>query len=114
MDSTFAFYCDIDDPEDTSAVKKAFCVLSEVHANFRTKTIVAVFECWRSQEAYASNKKPFSLIDIPLEPENGGKLYYQKFGDDGANLNLAKNLRDFCLEHIDRLKTATPAELKNE
>ena len=109
-DPTTAFYTDIEDPEDTGKVEQSYCVLTEVHANFKSYTVVALFECWRSKQAFEADKQPFNTITIELEPDNGGKEYFAENGADGANMHLAPALRDFCLSKAQNLQGAKKAE----
>ena len=112
MDDNLAFYLDVEDPEDTGVIKQAYCVLTEVHANFKTKTLLAIFECWRNRAACFADKNSFTAIQIPLEPDQGGKLYFTQHGLDGAQMHLAPSVRNFVLEHAPQLQTATPADKK--
>ena len=110
MIDNFAFYLDIEYPEADDKVQNAYCVLAEVHTNFRNQALVAVFECWRSRKACLANKKPFNTLEILLEPEKGGKYYFSMHGADGANMQLAENLRNFCLANVASLAAANPAD----
>lgn len=114
MTDNFAFYLDVEDPESDNKAENAYCVLVEVHTNFRTQALVAVFECWRSRKACLANKKPFNVLEIPLEPDKGGKHYFSINGPDGANMQLASRLRDFCIKNVTAFATAKPANSEEE
>ena len=88
-------------------------MLTEVHSNFKTRTLAAVFECWRSKEACDAKKSSFNAITIEMTPDNAGDAYFEQNGIDGAKLNLAPILRDFCLEYSATLSEARPAEMES-
>ena len=48
-----------------------------------------------------------------MTPDNGGDAYFEQNGIDGAKLNLAPILRDFCLEYAATLSEARPAEMES-
>ena len=108
---SMAFYLNVEDPENIGVVEEAYCVLTEVHSNFKTRTLAVVFECWRSKEACDARKSSFNAITVELTPENGGNEYFESNGIDGAKLGLAPVLRDFCLEYAANLAEARPAEM---
>ena len=109
MNDQMAVYLTIDDPEDVGQVQDAYCVLTEVHSNFRSKTLLVIFECWRSREAFLKGRKPFNAIKVTFEPDQGGKEYFQQYGIDGAGLHLGKAVLDFCNEHCDIIMGSKPA-----
>ena len=111
--TSMAFYFNVEDPENIGVVENAYCVLTEVHSNFKTRTLAAVFECWRSKEACDAKKSSFNAITIEMTPDNGGDAYFEQNGIDGAKLNLAPILRDFCLEYSATLAEARPAEMES-
>ena len=108
---SMAFYLSVEDPENIGVVADAYCVLTEVHSNFKTRTLAAVFECWRSKEACEAKKSSFNAITVEMTPENGGNAYFEQNGLDGAKLTLAPILRDFCLDNAESLAEARPAEM---
>lgn len=114
MDDRLAFYFDIEDTEDTKIVEHAYCAITEVHLNIRSKLLVAVVECWRSKEACLAGKNSFNAIEIVLDDENGGPAYFQTAGIDGAQLHLVPTLRDFILTNSEQFSAATPADVSEQ
>jgi hypothetical protein len=89
----------VDDPHDLEPIKQAYCVLVEVHMNFELEAIVAVFKCWKSEQAFLSDRKAFHTIQVPFPPEEGGKAFFEKWGADEASVKLSEHLRNHCLLH---------------
>jgi hypothetical protein len=77
-----SFLAKIDDPQDLSPVVNAFCLLVEAHISFETKAVVAVFRCWRSQQAYLSGKNAFEAIRVELAPDKGGNEFFSTHTED--------------------------------
>lgn len=73
MSNLPAIIAEVEDPTGAQPVDKAFCCLSEIHANMRTGNVVAIFECWRNQESYDIEKQPFTMIQVKLPPDEGGR-----------------------------------------
>lgn len=93
-----AFEMQLPDPEEDKVVPNAYCVLVEVHMNFETKTLVGVYKCWRSKQAWQSKYKPFETFNCTLESDKGGKMYFEQYGVDGAQTQLVKNLHQFYVQ----------------
>ena len=99
LDERMAFEMDLNDPEEDKVVKDAYCVLVEVHMNFETQTLVGVYKCWRSKQAWQSSYRPFETFNCALESEKGGKLFFEQNGADGTNFQLVKALHQFYFEN---------------
>ena len=89
----------VEDPHDLEPIKQAYCVLVEVHMNFELEAMVAVFKCWKSEQAFLSDRKAFHTIEIPFPPEEGGKEFFEKWNTDAASIILSTHLRNHCLLH---------------
>lgn len=94
-----AIQLDIEDPHDLMPVKQAYCVLVEVHMNFELQALIAVFKCWKSEQAFTANRKAFRTIQVPFSPEEGGKDFFQKWDTDAASSSLSVHLKNHCLLH---------------
>lgn len=112
MHEQMAVHLRVEDPEGLDPVD-AFCVLTEVHMNFKTKMLVGIFECWRSREAFEAKRKSFTAIQMQFESEKGGEAFYHQFGIDGANMQLGTNVREFCMQNGQMFQSATKAEEVN-
>ena len=110
MDDSFAFYFDVEDTEDTKIVEKAYCVITEIHLNIRSQALFVVIECWRNRDACFAGKNSFTAIEVALDEESGGPVYFQQAGLDGANLKLIPTLREFILTNSEQFSSAIPAD----
>ena len=110
MDERLAFYFDVEDTEDTGTVQQAYCVITEVHLNLRSKVVVGVVECWRSKEACFAGKNPFTAFEVALDEENGGPAYFETAGIDGAGMQLVPVLRDFIITNSQQFNMAVAAD----
>ena len=109
MNDSMATLLTVEDPEGINPVTDAYCAITEVHANYRTKSLIVVFECWRSRLAFEAKRKPFTAIQIRFEPDKGGSDFFDKYGIDGA---VGANILKFCIANSDVMKDAitfTPA-----
>lgn len=113
MHESMSLYLTVEDPEGTAPVQDAFCVLTEVHMNFKTQSLVGIFECWRSYEAFQAQKRSFTAIQVQYERDKGGAEYFAQHGIDGAGLQLGPKLRDFCMQHSEILSQGTAANGEN-
>lgn len=84
----------VEDPQSTSMVENAYCVLSEAHLNYELNVVAAVFKCWRNKEAHAANRVAFNAIQVQFPADNGGKLILEQLE---AKLPFGNVLRDCCL-----------------
>lgn len=109
MQDSMAVTLTIEDPEGTEPVKNAYGVITEIHANFKTKSLVVVFECWRSRAAFEAERRSFTAIQIRFEPDKGGTAFFDRYGVDGAAGAISENILSFCLSNSDILKEAKPA-----
>jgi len=109
MHENMAVYLTVEDPEDLGATE-AYCVLTEVHMNYRTQTLVVAFECWRNQAAYEANRKPFTAIQFQFDPDKGGEQFYRQHGIDGVDGKLGHRIREFCMTQTTTFKHAHRAE----
>ena len=98
MHDTMAVYMTVDDPEGLSPVANAYCTLTEVHTNFKTKSLIAIFECCRSREAFLAKRKAFTAIQLQFEPNTGGEEFFNQYGVDGSGLVLGPNIKQFAME----------------
>ena len=114
MNDQMAVYLTVEDPEAMDPVQQAYCVLTEVHANFKTKSLIAIFECWRTKEACNAKRRSFSAIQVQLEPDRGGEAYFSQHGLDGAAMQLGPRVLDFCVEHSAIFQTAVKADAEVE
>jgi len=112
MHDSMAAILDIEDPEGLEPVKDAYCALTEVHTNYKTKSLIAIFECWRSRDAFNAERKPFTAIQLKFEPDKGGSDFFYQYGIDGANGSIGENILQFCLDNSDIMRDAKTLALK--
>lgn len=112
MHDLMAALLDIEDPEAIEPVVDAYCALTEVHANYKTKSLIAIFECWRNRDAFNAKRKPFTAIQLKFEPDRGGSAFFDQYGIDGANGAQGENILAFCLANSDIMLHARPVKLK--
>lgn len=101
---TLAFYADVDDPQSTDLVVKAYCVLTELHLNYELQAVVSVFQCWRSQAAYEAGRRAFNILHANFAPDEGGKLFFGQ--QDELVATLGQRLRDYSAQHSDLIRSA--------
>jgi len=89
----------MEDPQDLAPLEQAYCVLSEVLMNLELEAIIVVFKCWRNEQAFLANRKSFNTIQIPFEPEEGGKEFFQNWNKTSGYLQLNDYLKQHCLKH---------------
>jgi hypothetical protein len=114
MQDSMAVILTIEDPEGTEPVANAYGVITEIHANFKTKSLVVIFECWRSKAAFVAERRSFTAIQLRFDPDKGGTAFFERYGVDGAAGSMGENILSFCLSHSDVLKEAKPAWSNNE
>lgn len=109
MNDSMSTLLTVEDPEGTTPVNDAYCVITEVHANYRTESLIVVFECWRSRLAFEAKRKPFTAIQIRFDPDKGGSDFFDQYGIDGSGGVFGANVFEFCLRHRgDILKNDKP------
>jgi hypothetical protein len=82
----------VDDPEGTTPVVNAHCVLTELHFNYETQAVVAAFKCWRTVEAFTAGKKAFNVLQLSLPPKSGGSVLFAGGATGKALQILGENL----------------------
>jgi hypothetical protein len=112
MHDSMAALVTIEDPEGLEPVVDAYCALTEVHANYKTQSLVAIFECWRSREAFDAKRKSFTAIQVKFDTEQGGAEFFDRYGIDGSNGNVGANILEFCMANSDILKGAKPLDAR--
>jgi hypothetical protein len=103
-----AVYLTVEDPEALEPVPRAYCALTEVHANYKTKSLVVIFECWRNKQAFEAKRRSFTAIQVQFEANKGGEHYFQQYGLDGGGMTIGPNILHFCRTHSELLRDATP------
>lgn len=101
---TRAFYANVDDPQGTEPIQRAYCVLVEVHLNYELQATIGVFQCWRSKSAYEAGREAFSVLQAKFAPDEGGKLFFNENADIAEKLGQA--LRDHSVTHSSELQGA--------
>ena len=104
-----AVYLTVEDPEALEPVRGAYCALTEIHANYKTKSLVAIFECWRNREAFKASRRSFTAIQVQFEADKGGEQYFQQYGLDGGGMTIGPNILQFCMTHSELLRDSTLA-----
>ena len=112
MHDSMAALVTIEDPEGLEPVVDAYCALTETHANYKTKSLVAIFECWRSREAFEAKRKSFTAIQVKFDTDQGGVAFFEHYGVDGINGEVGANILEFCMANSDILKGAKPLDVK--
>lgn len=92
-----AFYANVDDPQSLDPVLKAYCVLVEVHLNYQLQAAIAVFQCWRSRQAYEAGRTAFTVLQASFSPEAGGQLFFADHAQ--VTIDLGNALRNHAIQH---------------
>lgn len=111
MHDSMAALVTVEDPEGLEPVADAYCALTEVHANYKTKSLVVIFECWRSRAAFEAKRKSFTAIQLKFDTEQGGSKFFEQYGVDGNDGNVGANILKFCKQHSDVFTHAKPLDV---
>jgi hypothetical protein len=74
------------DPTDVLPVN-AYCRPAEITIQLEQRHIRCAFHCWKSEQAFLSNCKPFGLLPVTIKAEEGGSAILT---------DAWKNLLDLC------------------